>query len=91
MAKVKSDMTSSKFVSWALSRGWHKDKYGNLQKETGGKKYRFKINPTSVRREVNLIFKDGGREWMRLSTAYYKDMHLTADGKMSGFKAFYGK
>ena len=87
---MKKGITKKQFIDWAISRNWEKDKWGHLQKTSGGKQYRFKISTTSVRYEVKIHFeptKYGPKsEWMRLRSGYFKDLYFTAEGKLVGLR-----
>jgi hypothetical protein len=86
-------MTKQELINWLLSRGYVKDTYGNYRKpnDTNYSNYRFKLNPTSVRHEKQIHFEatqysKASHEWMRLRSAYYKNLSVTADGKLVGLK-----
>lgn len=79
-------MTKEEFVAWALSRGWHADRYGHLQKEVGDKQYRMKISNVAVRYESRITFADGKHEWVRLRSGYYKNLRVMPDGTLAGLK-----
>lgn len=58
--------------------GWKEDAYGHMQCTTKtGKKYRVKMQATSVRLEVKNVELG---EWVRVKSAYMKDVVLTEDG-----------
>ena len=89
-------LTKQAIINWATGRGWKLDKYGHLQKEFRGKdgetkQYRYKLSNTAMRYEVQ-VHHDGGQygkpsnEWLRLRSGYYKDLHITEEGKLSGLK-----
>lgn len=84
-------LTKQDIINWATQRGWELDKYGHLQKKINDKEYRFKLSSTALRYEVKVYFAGiqysrPGSEWMRLRSAYYKDLHITEEGKLSGLK-----
>lgn len=66
--------------------GWNLDKYGNYILESNGKKYRMKIQSTSVRYEVQCVHSDNSKSWVRLRGAYIKDLSITEEGKIKGLK-----
>ena len=65
--------------------GWKKDKFGHLQRvvlrKDGEKQIRLKIGGNSIRYEVK--YPNG---WLRLMSAYFKDIFATSDGYVFGFK-----
>lgn len=50
------------------------------------RKYRMKLQKLSMRLEVLIEHQDGTRSWHRLMSGYYKNVNLTADGKVEGLK-----
>ena len=82
-------MTKDQFTQWAISKGWQFDKYGHLQRQHESRgvmeTYRYKLNAYSVRREVKSVIGDRN-EWIRLKSAYYKNLSITPEGKISGFR-----
>ena len=84
-------MTVAEFKTWAKSRGWVEDKWGNMQKTIGDHEYRFKISSTSVRDEVKVRhpagkYSSAKSEWVRISSGYFKDLHFTAEDKLGGMR-----
>jgi hypothetical protein len=80
-------VTKQEFIEWAKSKGWIPDKYGHLQKELeSGALLRFKIQANSVRYERKLKFTDGGSEWRRVRSGYFKDLSIGEDGKLRGLR-----
>lgn len=82
-------MTKTEFINWALLKGWVKDGYGHLQKESKGKQYRFKIQASSVRYEVKIHigetqYSKGQNEWVRIRSGYLKSLSITPEGKLHG-------
>jgi len=79
-------MTRDEFVLWAQDRGWNWDHYGHLQKtvemarDIKERQYRFKISRIAVRYEV----KANDIGWIRLRSGYFKDLHITPEGKLDG-------
>jgi len=71
------------------SRGWKEDRYGHHQRtlkvtnrETGevtDRKYRVKIQATSVRVEVK---PDDFNQWIKVDGAYFKDIKITENGSI---------
>ena len=82
-------MTKDQFIQWAVGKGWELDKYGHLQRQHESRgvmeTYRYKLNAYSVRREVRSSI-GGKNEWVRLKSAYYKNLSVTLEGKISGFR-----
>lgn len=68
-----------------IANGWKEDNYGNLKIQRGGELYRMKFNSTSIRKESQVTHSDGSKVWIRLRTAYYKDIKIE-NGKIFGFK-----
>ena len=89
-------MTREQFIDWALSKGWKLDSYGHLQKAFPASDgtmtdYRFKLSRIAVRYEVKIVFTNvpsyhAKSEWKRLRSAYFTNLVLDADGKISGMK-----
>jgi hypothetical protein len=79
-------LNKESFIEHALQNGWHKDKYGHLQKTINGKEYRYKIGANSVRLEKRLTFDDGHNEWIRILSQYYKHLYVSPDNKILGFE-----
>lgn len=67
-------------------KGWTLDRYNNYILESNGKKYRMKMQATSVRYEVQIVYEDGSKSWAKLRGAYLKDLSITEDGKINGLK-----
>jgi len=89
-------MTKQQFIDWALSHGWHTDRFGHLQKtgtdtEGNPRDYRFKLSSTHVRWEIK-IHLDGSQyskpenKWVWLAGGYYKDISVNGDGKLHGLR-----
>jgi len=85
--KKKTDKERGKelLVRWATTHGYRLDRWGNLVKQfdTIGKTIRFKMNPNKVRKETKVA-----GVWKRVSSASYKDLFITDDDKIGGFKRF---
>jgi len=84
-------LTKEDIIEWATKQGWVLDKYRNLQKEVGDREYRLKLSKNSVRYEVKVhhsgdTYSKPSSEWIRLRSAYYKDLSITEDGKLGGMK-----
>lgn len=78
----KRNMGKLRLVQWATNNGFTLDRYGNFVKKNESGIFRFKLNPNKVRYEE----KKFGR-WVRIKSAFYKDITLSEDGKMiHGFK-----
>ena len=83
---MKKGLTKQEVIDWAISKGYHKDKYGHLQKG----EHRIKIQATSIRYEVKVhhpaaLYSGAKNEWMRLRSGYLKDLSIK-EGKLSGLK-----
>lgn len=83
-------LTKEQFETWAVGHGYTKDRHGHFQKlAENGKKYRYKIQAHSVRFEVQVLHEAGpyspaSKSWVRMRSAYFKDLSLTEDGKLKG-------
>lgn len=71
-------MTREKLTEWLLSRGWTRDRFGHFHK--GG--YRMTLTSHAIRLEV----KSNSR-WIRIRSAYLRDVSLTDDNTLSGLTA----
>ena len=80
-------MTRDELITWAKANGWREDRYGHLQRTTcmpegcprEQKTYRLKLSSIAVRYEVK-----SAASWVRLRSGYYKNLTITADGKLAG-------
>lgn len=70
-------MTRDEVIAWATSRGYQPDRWGHLHKGN----YRLKLSRIALRHE-----RRTGVGWVRVSSAYYKDLSLTPEGKLAGLK-----
>lgn len=74
-------MTRDELVIWARQHGWREDRWGHYQKSGGGKTYRLKISRVAARYELKTEYG-----WMRIASAYLRDVFISPDGKLSGLK-----
>ena len=80
-------MTKDELVAWAKAHGWWEDRYGHLQRTTcmpegcprEVRTYRLKLSSIAVRYEVK-----SSAGWVRIRSGYYKNLTITADGKLAG-------
>ena len=72
-------MNRDELIAWATRNGWTPDRWGHLQKETPNGTYRLKLSRIAARYETKTQ-----HGWVRLRSGYYKDLQLTADGKLAG-------
>ena len=72
-------MTKDELIAWAKSNGWTEDRFGHLQKPNGTSRYRLKLSSIAARYEVKT-----SAGWLRLRSGYYKNLNITADGKLGG-------
>ena len=72
-------MTKDELITWAKSNGWTEDRFGHLQKTNGTSRYRLKLSSIAARYEVK-----SSAGWLRLRSGYYKNLNITADGKLGG-------
>jgi hypothetical protein len=69
-------MTKQEFATWAISRGYTQDKFGHYQKESQGKRYRFKVQSQSVRKEAQVTYEDGKHDWVRILSGYLSKLAI---------------
>ena len=55
--------------------------WGHLQKEFANGTHRLKLSRIAARHEIKTPFG-----WARIHSGYYKDLSITADGKLTGMK-----
>lgn len=74
-------VTREQFVEWAILNGWKLDRYGHFQKveHEGLRQYRLKLSRIAVRYEVK-----SHAGWVRVRSAYFKDLSITPEGKLLG-------
>ncbi len=72
-------MTREELITWATQNGWKLDRWGHLQKEFDDGMHRLKLSRIAARHEISTPFG-----WARLRSGYYKDLRITADGKLAG-------
>ena len=72
-------MTRDALIAWATQQGWKMDRFGHLQKESPNATHRLRLSRIAARYEVKTQ-----HGWVRLRSGYYKDLQLTADGKLAG-------
>ena len=74
-------ITKDELIKWATSQGWKLDRFGHLKKEFDNGTHRLTLSRIAARHEIHTPFG-----WARLASGYYKDLQLTADGKLAGLK-----
>jgi len=62
--------------------GYKKDAYGNYKKKYEKGEFRYKNTKIALRYEARL----NTGQWMRLRSAYWKDISVTEDNKIAGLK-----
>ena len=80
-------MTRDELIAWARANGWHEDRYGHLQRTTcmpegcprEYRTYRLKLSSIAARYELKT-----SSGWLRLRGGYYKNLPISADGKLVG-------
>lgn len=75
-------MTKRQLIDWALAHGWTQDRFGHLQRITqdlSAVTYRLKLSSIAVRYETKV-----GASWVRLRSAYYSKLSVSAEGKVVG-------
>lgn len=84
-------MTKQELEQWLISKGYVKDTYGHYQKiRNDGEKIRVKLSSISARyeKQITLTGYNGKpmHEWIRIRSAYYKDLSINDKGQLSGMK-----
>ena len=74
-------ITKEQMINWAAKQGWKLDRWGHLQKEFANGTHRLKLSRIAARHEIKTPFG-----WARIHSGYYKDLSITADGKLAGMK-----
>jgi hypothetical protein len=78
-------MTKQELENVLIQRGWSRDKWGHYQKEVQRgsevRVYRFKLSSIAARYEVK-----SPAGWVRIVSAYYKDIYLNESGQLAGLK-----
>ena len=74
-------ITRDELIAWATRNGWKLDRWGHLKKEFDNGTHRLKLSRIAVRHEAHTPFG-----YARLASGYYKDLSITADGKLAGLK-----
>ena len=72
-------MTKDELIAWAKANGWTEDRFGHMQKTNGASRYRLKLSSIAARYEAKTA-----HGWVRLRSGYYKNLNITADGKLAG-------
>jgi hypothetical protein len=72
-------MTKDELIAWATANGWKPDRFGHLQKANGTGRYRLKLSRIAARYEAKT-----SAGWVRIRSGYFKDLTITADGKLAG-------
>ena len=78
-------MTQSQLINWLKAHNYSADKYGHYQKEINGKTYRYKLSKIAVRYELRADIC-GHNEWIRIASAYLKDLSVNDKGQLVGLK-----
>jgi hypothetical protein len=68
-------------IAWATRNGWKLDRWGHLKKEFDNGTHRLKLSRIAARHEISTPFG-----WARVNSGYYKDLTITADGRLAGMK-----
>jgi hypothetical protein len=74
-------ITKDQLIDWATSQGWKRDRWGHLQKQLDNGAHRLKLSRIAARHEMKSA---AGR--FRIRSGYYKDLTITADGKLGGME-----
>lgn len=71
-------------IDWATKiHGFKLDRFNHLQKEQNGQIYRYKLQATSIRKEIKKTLSDGTNYWMLLWNDYYHNLVITTDLKLA--------
>jgi len=74
------EIIKQKVTEFIKKHGWTEDRWGHYTKvKKNDKKYRYKFNKNALRYEVKL-----SHGWMRLYSGYWKNIHFTEEGRISG-------
>jgi hypothetical protein len=79
-------MTRTDLEAWLVRRGYAPDRWGHYQKDAYShidgqtRRYRWRLSKTHARREVQCHHADGSADWVRLGSAPYSALYLTATG-----------
>lgn len=79
--------TKEEIVDHMLAAGWSLDKQGNLRKQGAKRLFRMKFQDESIRIEVQVErgaepMQNKTNEWVRMGGAFYRNIHLHADGQL---------
>jgi len=74
-------ITKDELIAWATRSGWKLDRWGHLKKEFENGTHRLKLSRIAARHEIATPFG-----WARVNSGYYKDLTITAYGKLGGLK-----
>jgi hypothetical protein len=74
-------ITREQLIEWAIGNGWKLDRWGHLKKEFDNGTHRIKLSRIAARHELATPFG-----YARLASGYYKDLTITAGGKLAGMK-----
>ena len=74
-------ITRDELIAWATRNGWKLDRWGHLKKEFDNGTHRLRLSRIAARHELSTPFG-----WCRVASGYYKDLSITADGKLAGMK-----
>ena len=83
-------MQRAELEAYLTRKGWTKDRWGHFRKST----YRMKMQARSVRMESQVKHAAGqyspaSTSWVRLKSANYSALSITADDKLAGLKFGY--
>jgi hypothetical protein len=84
MTKRKKEKLIQETKEFFKSNGWNEDPYGNFKKSfKNNKLYRIKFNKTSLRYEAQ-VDTVPNKSWVRIRSAYYKDLYFDEKGMLQG-------
>jgi len=74
-------IAKDELITWATRNGWKLDRWGHLKKEFENGPHRLKLSRIAVRHEIHTPWG-----WARIHSGYFKNLEVTADGKLAGWK-----
>lgn len=90
LAEIKSAPGSVDRVhvfSWAQRHGYKLDRWGHWRKQVAsGMVWRITLSKVAVRLERQVRYTDGKTSWVKVRSGYYRNMYLTQDDKLGGWK-----
>lgn len=66
--------------------GWEIDRFGHAKIKLNENEYRIKFQKISIHLEQKINLSDGRKKWLKLRSAYLRDVYFNKEGKLSGLK-----